>query len=380
MLPPIVADALAQEEQEATDSSPPVDLADLLPELELPDAPIDEAKIEDTGQHIPMEFQPDAELDMPASQLSPVNNSKEALLMSTATFDNLPTLSNSMRVRIPPADGAPAEEQSDTGHDKVIPDKKSAVPDLDALQAAITAARGDPVEPQTSDTVTLPKPDFEQPPTETEPVATADPATAPEPEPMATAEPAAETAEAKPDLAEITLDKTLEDQRIEGQKLDEMAAELANADSLEDISDVMAETLFGIEFEQIAKEALANPPATGSLPGEDDVIASPVVASSAPDVPPANDAVSEPSPVMLEEQKNQTVSVPAVNVLEPAADPAPRVSVPDVAPDSIENQFQTEITQTMKTIDPDNLPNPETADEDEKPGGLFGRLKKTFKG
>ena len=141
-----------------------------------------------------------------------------------------------------------------------------------------------------------------------------------------------------------------------------------------------AETLFGIEFEQIAQEALAKPPATGSLPGDDDVIASPAVASSAPDVPPANDPVSEPSPVMLEEKRNPTVSVPAVQVLEPAADPAPQVSVPGAEPDSIENQFQIEITQTMKTIDPDNLPNPEVDDEGDKPGGLFGRLKKTFKG
>ena len=34
----------------------------------------------------------------------------------------------------------------------------------------------------------------------------------------------------------------------------------------------------------------------------------------------------------------------------------------------------------MKTIDPDNLPNPETVEKEEKPGGLFGRLKNSFKG
>ncbi len=60
----------------------------------------------------------------------------------------------------------------------------------------------------------------------------------------------------------------------------QVAAELANADSLEDISDVMAETLFGVEFEQIAQEALKNPPATGWLPGETDVQVSPALATS----------------------------------------------------------------------------------------------------
>ena len=47
-------------------------------------------------------------------------------------------------------------------------------------------------------------------------------------------------------------------------------------------------------------------------------------------------------------------------------------------PGSIEDQFQTSITQTLKIVDPDSLPN---ADGNaEKSGGLFGRIKKTFKG
>ena len=221
----------------------------------------------------------------------------------------------------------------------------------------------------------MPTLDPEPPKNETAPVSTtAESAMAAEKGPVE------KSTEAIPELAEITLDMSLEDQRNEGRKLDQMAAELANADSLEDISDVMAETLFGIEFEQIAQEALANPPAPGTLPGDDDVIASPVVASSAPDVPPANDAVSDSSPVLLEPDSSPTVSAPAVKILEPAMDSAPRISVPDAKPESIENQFQTEITQTMKTVDPDNLPNPEAVEKEEKPGGLLGRLKNSFRG
>ena len=143
----------------------------------------------------------------------------------------------------------------------------------------------------------------------------------------------------------------------------------------------MAETLFGFEFEHIAQEALKNPPATGTLPGDTDVLASDVLTSS---TTPANDPGEEPSPVMLdaesqEQDRSPTVSVPAINMQPPSQEPAAQVSDPSADPDSIENQFQTEITQTMKTIDPANLPNPEPDEDGEKPAGLFGRLKKTFR-
>ena len=144
----------------------------------------------------------------------------------------------------------------------------------------------------------------------------------------------------------------------------------------------MAETLFGIEFEQIAQEALKNPPAAGTLPGETDVLATDAF-ESPENSTPANDPGVEPSPVMLESEepeKTPTVSVPIINALPESEESEPRVGVPGVAPDSIENQFQTEITQTMKTIDPANLPNAELDAEDEKLGGLFGRFKKTFRG
>lgn len=77
--------------------------------------------------------------------------------------------------------------------------------------------------------------------------------------------------------------------------------------------------------------------------------------------------------------KEATVSVPALQTL-PEPDQVAQTTDPSTEPESIEDQFQTEITQTMKTIDPANLPNKEVDDENEKPGGLFGRIKKTFRG
>ena len=202
---------------------------------------------------------------------------------------------------------------------------------------------------------------------------------------------AAETAGVTASLPQITLDKTLEDQRKEGQKLDEMAAELANANSLEDISDVMAETLFGEEFEQIAAEALANPPAAGTIPGEEDDEEDDVVASAgyADEGTPAND----PAAGLLEIENPPGAP-------EPAAESKPTVYAPDAVPDSmspptdpldtipaaqdaenpecIEDQFKTSITQTLKALNVDNIPTEDTVAEDKKSGGLFGRLKKKF--
>ena len=431
-LPPIVAAALAQEEEEAPEQRSGIEITGLMPELNAQGMPADDAPSE-------------------AANISAEIPETESF---NDTADDLPMLSNSMRIDGPitpaPINGVNKTVEPAVAH------KNPPVPDLDALEAAITAARGgdsqfdktdthlpkfdaEPVVELEAETAPefapepkpevmaeiepepLPEPEFEsapeiEPEPEQEPELAAvlevesEPLPEPEPEPMPELEPEpvpelAIEAESAPQLneaveieplpepvfeeepakvaeamPEITLDQSLEDQRVEGNKLDVMAAELANVHSLEDVSDIMAETLFGIEFEQIAQEAVKNPPASGTLPGETDVLASPALANSGT---PANDPGEEPSPVMLDPEPEEpvsspTVSVPAINMLPPTDDSVAPVSVNTVEPDTIENQFQTEITQTMKAIDPANLPNLE--DDDEKPGGLFGRLKKSFRG
>ena len=448
-LPPIVAAALAQEEEEAPEQHSGIEITGLMPELNEQDVPADDQPSEaaDTSADLP---EPESFND---------------------TADDLPMLSNSMRID-GPITPAPIDDATKTVEPAVV-NKNPPVPDLDALEAAITAARGgdsqfdktdthlpkfdaEPVvelEAQSAPEIAaepkpevvaeiepepLPEPDplpetesesapeiesgpeqvpeieasleyeleLEQipelgaaPEFEPEPVPEPVPEAEPEPELAIEAEPAPqldevfeieplpepvfeeEPAKVAEVVPEITLDQSLEDQRIEGNKLDAMAAELANVHSLEEVSDLMAETLFGIEFEQIAQEALKNPPAAGTLPGETDVLASPAIANAGA---PANDPGEEPSPVMLDPEPEEpasspTVSVPAINMLPPTDDSVAPVSIETAEPDTIENQFQTEITQTMKAIDPANLPNLEDED-DEKSSGLFGRLKKSFRG
>ena len=405
-LPPIVAAALAQEQEEISAKPALINITGLQPQLE--------------AEHLPLE-------DTVIEAVIPVAESPVAESFND-TADDLPMLSNSMRID-GPITPAPvgAESEAADGVANPEPARKPTMPDLDALEAAITAARGgehladktdthlpelqsQPSEPEIEPEVAVSS-QIEaaseaeiilEPEPQPEPEATLEPIPEPEPEPepepMPESEPAPEfepvpeaifeeePAAEKAKIPQITLDKSidqsLEDQRIEGTKLDEMAAELANVDSLEDISDMMAETLFGTEFEQIAQEALKNPPAAGTLPGDTDVLASNVLTSS---TTPANDPGEDPSPVMLdpesqEQDRSPTVSVPTINKLPPSEQPAAQTSEPVVDPDSIENQFQIEITQTMKTIDPANLPNAELDEEDEKSSGLFGRLKKTFRG
>lgn len=441
-LPPVVAASLAQELEEFSTQADLINVTGEHPALESEDFPYVPPVVDEADEQEEYS-EPEAFND---------------------TADDLPMLSNSMRID-GPITPAPIDEVNEQAASPAAV-RTSPVPDLDALEAAITAARGGDAQLDETDTF-LPDLNFKQsapadeavvtpeakpqPESETEleqkpwpapeinldtvpasgpvpdpfveseplpqaeaspePVPVPEPELEPELEPLPEPEPVFDSApepepvfDSEPEplpepvfeeapapaaekIAEITLDesmdKSLEDQRLEGNKLDELASELGSADSLEDMSDMMAETLFGIEFEQIAKEALKNPPAAGTLPGDTDVLATDAFAS--PDnSASANDPGEEPSPVMLEAdepEKTPTVSAPIIQTLPEADEPMPQLSAPDAEPESIENQFQTEITQTMKTIDPANLPNAEPDDDDgNKPGGLFGRLKKSFRG
>lgn len=433
-LPAVVAASLAQEQDEFSAKTNLINITGLQPQIE--NEPLSELPVK-----LP---EPEPEVDPEPESFND-------------TADDLPMLSNSMRI-----DGPITPAPIVNG--KIVADT-SPTPDLDALEAAITAARGGDASMDRTDTflpdlnfnaaappidadlpVSNPEPEPEPdaelehkpwpaPETDLNPTQESEPELVPEagpaepvlefePEPAANPEPALEfepepvtesipepvpalepepvfdslaadlpepvidttPIEAAEPAVKITLDKSidklLEDQRHEGNKLGALAAEFAGADSLEDMSDMMAETLFGIEFEQIAQEALKNPPAAGTLPGDTDVLASDAFATS-DNTTPANDPGEETSPVMLEteeEPKTSTVSVPIIQTLPETDPPQPRVGVPDAEPESIENQFQTEITQTMKTVDPANLPNAELGNDGDKPGGLFGRLKKTFRG
>ena len=296
--------------------------------------------------------------------------------------EELPVLSNSMRVDHPITENLKTPDEppdvdapaSDPGPAAAHGEERAArVPDLDALEAAIAAAHKREGRPEK---VTR---DDGRPPL------------------------------LEPDLQEITLDESLEAQRKKSEaELVKMAEELSRVESLEEMDDAMAETLFGAELEEAAAEALGNGPAEGT-PAEGT---------------PA-EAAEEPSPVMLDKDAAMEAAMPAgggqpvqsrpnqqlddfdmsmsqryslVSALNDSATPTANglpveitlgkdekgvpPQAPDaVNPDSFEEQIDTEITQTQKSVNviPPPLPAPDadTDDEDKKSSTLRGIFRKS---
>jgi len=342
----------------------------------------------------------------------------------TAAAADLPTLSDSMRVHIDkPA--RPAKTKPAVPAPKVEPDKppkaslSAATPpgardrtpvtkpapaaaagelttriaaidatgrggDVEALEAALDAARkGNPGQLMTS------------------------PAPAPRPRNGAAARTrAAESPPSKQELVpEITLDKALESRRKPSR---EELEDIGKARALEEFSDAMAETLFGNEeFNQIAAEVVANPP-----PSEDQA------AESAPVHEYAEPPPSGPSPVqlddsiimattgagfkpavqgpnagngelrqsqaqrmdMLKAMKDGAPDRPAENIELGRDSPAPKTASRGPQPESIEDQFEVSLTQTLKSLAlPEAAGPPKEVEEDKgkKSGGLFSRFRRS---
>jgi general secretion pathway protein A len=206
-----------------------------------------------------------------------------------------------------------------------------------------------------------------------------------------------------PDLIpEITLDKVLPDQPDNDEELQKLAAEIGNASSLEDMSDMMAETLFGSQaFEKIAAAVVANPPADHELADAPPEGPSPVKLELEAELDPsptpgaANDTV-EPDEGevalkesvalridMLNAMKGKVADRPAEKVvlggngLKDTSAPKPN----GPQPEPIENQINTSITQTLEALDiskvADKLGDDHTKEKQKKSGGLFSRFRKS---
>ena len=79
-------------------------------------------------------------------------------------------------------------------------------------------------------------------------------------------------------IPELTLDNVLEEKRSKSAKVIETEDELGKAESLNDLTNTMAETLFGDEsFAAIAAEVVANPPPGKTAPGKSSEDASPLM-------------------------------------------------------------------------------------------------------
>jgi hypothetical protein len=214
------------------------------------------------------------------------------------------------------------------------------------------------------------------------------------------------------DVPEITLDETLADRQPTNRKLEKFAQEIGKASSLEDISDTMAETLFGEEFSQIAAAVVANPPPDVAAPGEAADNSSPVMlddaelldaVKSAPEPAPRAKSGSGPGPKplapptktniteqglresmamrieMLNAMKNKSAGVSHEQVElgeDPSATDVPGPNGPP--PEPIENQINTSITQTLQALNVSKLAESgKSTGKKDKKSGLFGRFKKS---
>jgi general secretion pathway protein A len=168
-------------------------------------------------------------------------------------------------------------------------------------------------------------------------------------------------------------------------EIERIAKELAKAKSIEDVDDKLAETLFGDEINFVAAHVLANPPS--GAPANDEVVVAtghPVVRGSAT----ADVEVTLEAPRKLDDggmdlsASQRLKTVRALN-----ADLNPSVGDPDLTPDfqptpapfsapeSIEDQINTSMTQTLKAL---NVTPPVfDDDDDEDKGGFFSRFKRS---
>lgn len=296
----------------------------------------------------------------------------------------------------PAADAAPANSQPESAAEEIPewerdPTLAQLKPDLDALEQAMAFTHS------------------EEPPSNGKGAAV-------EPEKLA------ESVADDEEIPEIILDKAIEtgiedldfeepsDIRPPGpaQKsdpaLDRIAADIANAKSLEDIDDIMAETLFGSGISMIAAQVTANPPTDGSANDELELVHEPP-AAPAPAIrektPPVAEDYSAPRRSEISEEISIETKAPVANhgldlsasqrlktVRALNADLHPSLRDPEdtldasprkktvKSPQTIEDQINTSITQTLKTL---KLP-PEAMDDDpddEPKKGFLSRFRRS---
>jgi type II secretory pathway predicted ATPase ExeA len=213
-------------------------------------------------------------------------------------------------------------------------------------------------------------------------------------------------------LLGITLDKVLEDKNRQESEplrdLDQWAVELSKAQSLEDISDMLAETLFGNqELQQISDQIVANRPAANNTPAPAPAtVATPVKPAPVPE--PAASATRKPpaaangaaQPGRFDMTLSQRIDM--VNTLKKgqSSRPAPKSNVTEIVlavmpdapekpqggPASIEAQIDTAITQSRMALSSDDLARLAAEDKqssasssDKGSRGLFGLFKRSSK-
>jgi type II secretory pathway predicted ATPase ExeA len=222
-----------------------------------------------------------------------------------------------------------------------------------------------------------------------------EPEAAPEPAPEMAAEPEPELEmqpmlEPEPEPEPEPDPVAEENARKADAELEQIAVNLARAKTIDDCDDKMAETLFGEEFSMMAAEVAASAPP--ELSANDEIEEE--IEEVAPGIPDLDGAAalnvelaSTPNggdgPMdMSASQRLATVrALNATTEPAPAAQPSmPTASAepppPVEQPESIEDQINTSMTQTLQTLSSARPPDLDD-DDDEPKGGFFSRFKRT---
>ena len=388
---PVTANAPEVLPEPILEPSEPV--AEIIPELEPEPEPTPELvaefarefepgpviALEDAAEIIP-ELTPEPE---PMPEPEPVAESIPELELEPT----LNVVSESPPEPEPPAQvAAPNSAEDDVPEWDRDPTFAQLKPDLEALEQAMAFAHGTPLEPK--------------------------------PEVPAQPESLADSVGEKEELPEITLDKAIEtgiqDDLIEEPsdiqpptppkkpdvELDRIAANIASAKTLDDIDDIMAETLFGTGISMIAAQITANPPSDESANDELQLAEEPppeaaprpeeapaVKQAKSIDRPAEEISIETHSPVansgmdLSASQRLKTVR--ALNadlhpsLREPEKVPAAGSRAGSSKPQPIEDQINTSITQTLKALKvPPQLMDDEP-EEDESKSGFFSRFRRS---
>jgi type II secretory pathway predicted ATPase ExeA len=166
-------------------------------------------------------------------------------------------------------------------------------------------------------------------------------------------------------------------------ELEKIAVNLARAKSIDDCDDKMAETLFGEDFSIMAAQVAANAPAEVSANDELELAVSDFDGVAAVNVEIKSEPITSAS------QRMRTVcalnadggALPQVNGADNAPQPLQPAEVQSVEPpptcdqpESIEDQINTSMTQTLEAL---SIRQNDTEDDDDSKGGFFSRFRRS---
>jgi general secretion pathway protein A len=202
--------------------------------------------------------------------------------------------------------------------------------------------------------------------------------------------------------SESTAASVVDDQKtpppMPSPELRDIAANISKAKTINDVDDQMAETLFGEDFSVIAAQLSADPSPASSANDEIDLSLEESGHLPTPDIQSAAAVEIDPEPqpkaptgnIDLAATQQRLATVRALNAGSPAAqssheavvlaeEPVASTPAADNHPESIEEQINTSITQTLKAL---NVRPPQSVADDEDGGderksSFFSRFRRT---